>query len=158
MGRLLGVRPGRTTVHAEFDGVRSQQPLEVEVTAGLDVDEIRIAPAPITMLPGETVALDAVGYKGGKSVGIITRLARSPGSRARPQIAQVNGSAVTGVATRPDDGHGPAWQYQQPARPGRRGRFDRRRSGGQIPRWSACAWARAFASEPTWRCCAARST
>ncbi|HYW80484.1 MAG TPA: hypothetical protein VE890_12955, partial [Thermoguttaceae bacterium] len=60
VGRLLGVRPGQTEVSAEFDGVRSETPLAVAVTAGVDVDELRIAPSPVTMLPGEMVALDVV--------------------------------------------------------------------------------------------------
>jgi len=96
-GRLVGVRPGRTVVTAEFEGVRSEKPLEAEVTATLDVDRISIVPAPLTILRGETVPLDVVGYKDGKSVGLITGLGNLVWSSSDPEIARVEGHSVTGV-------------------------------------------------------------
>ena len=100
-GRLVGVRPGRTTISAEFEGVRSKDPLEAEVTATLDVDQIAVVPAKITLLPGETVAMDVVGYKGvgedARSVGIITGLGSIVWRSSDPQVARVEGRYLTGV-------------------------------------------------------------
>ncbi len=101
-GRLVGIRPGQTTVSAEFEGVPSEQPpLQVEVTADVDVDRIAIVPAKMTLLPGETVGLDVVGYQGvgddAKSVGIITGIGDIVFNSSDPQVARVSGAAVTGV-------------------------------------------------------------
>jgi len=50
--------------------------LNVEVTPGVEVDEIAVEPAgPVPLRPGETYALHVIGYKDGKSVGDITSLA-----------------------------------------------------------------------------------
>ena len=72
-GRMVGVSAGRTVVQADFDGVPTEKGLEVTVTATVDVDEIRLTPAPVSILLGETIAMDAVGYKNGKSVGQLIR-------------------------------------------------------------------------------------
>lgn len=125
-GRLVGVRPGRTSVSAEFEGIRSTQPLIAEVTEQLDVDQIRIAPAPITLLPGETVAMDVIGYKNGKSVGVITGLGNILWQSTQPEIARVDGATVTGIAV----GQGAVTAQLggiTSAGPGQRGRLDRRR-------------------------------
>jgi hypothetical protein len=97
-GRLRGLRPGRTAVQAEFDGVSSQQPLEVEVTAEIDVNEVRLVPTPVTMLRGETVSLDAVGYKNEKSVGVINGTGNLAWQSSNSAVAEVNGPTVTGLS------------------------------------------------------------
>jgi len=97
-GRLIGVRPGETTVSAEFDGVSTKQPLQAVVTANVDVDRLAIVPTPITILPGETIPIDVVGYKNGRSVGVLTGLGGVSWQSGNPQIARVDGSSVTGVA------------------------------------------------------------
>lgn len=94
-GHMLGVRPGRTEVVAEFDGVASSQRLAVEVTAEVDVDEIRVQPTPISLLPSESVALDAVGYRNGKSIGRLNRIGGLSWSSDAPDVAQVSGPTVT---------------------------------------------------------------
>ena len=43
---MIGVKPGRTVVHAEFDGVPTEKGLEVTVTEGLELDKIRLRPSP----------------------------------------------------------------------------------------------------------------
>ncbi len=96
-GQLIGLRPGVTTVEATFEGVRSLEPLRVEVTESLDVDELRIAPSSATIMPGETVPLDVVGYKNGRNVGIITGLGNITWQSANPQVARIDGDSVTGV-------------------------------------------------------------
>lgn len=100
-GRLVGIHPGQTTVTAEFEGVRSEEPLQAEVTAALEVDQIGIVPARMTLVPGETVAIDVVGYKvvGGKkrSVGVITGLGSMVFKSSDPKVAHVHGRSVTGV-------------------------------------------------------------
>ncbi len=96
-GLLVGLRPGRTEVHAEFEGVRSMKPLPVEVLAELDVDNIAIVPAPIGLQPGESYPLEVYGSKGGKSVGRITSLAAVTFEASNPAVARVDGPVVTGV-------------------------------------------------------------
>jgi hypothetical protein len=111
-GRLVGVRAGTTAVTAEFEGVKSgevraegpgardQGPgakLQVEVTAQLDVDRIAVVPAKMTLLPGETVPMDLVGYKENRSVGIITGLGSATFNSSNPQVARVDGRSVTAL-------------------------------------------------------------
>jgi len=96
-GRMRGIRPGQTTVSAQFQGVKSQTPLGVEVLGEVDVDEIRLAPAPVIILPGETVGMEAIGYKNGKSVGILNGLPGVVWRSNDPNIAALSGSALTGV-------------------------------------------------------------
>ena len=96
-GRLVAIRPGKTTVEAEFDGVRSQHPLEVIVTDQPDVDEIRVTPSPVTLLPGESLALEAVGYKAGKSVGVLSGAGKLDWKSADKDVARVEGATVTAL-------------------------------------------------------------
>jgi len=97
-GLLVGVRPGQTNVHAAFDGVRSEQPLGTIVTAGLDVDRITLSPSPATILPGQTLTMDAIGHKNGRSVGIIGRMAQMTWQAGDEKVARASGAAVTGLA------------------------------------------------------------
>ena len=71
-GRLVGVRPGATQVHAEFAGLKTEEPLNVEVTAQVDLDQIDVDPTPVTLMPGETGRPRAYGYKSGNSIGVLT--------------------------------------------------------------------------------------
>jgi hypothetical protein len=96
-GRLLGVRPGETVVQAEFDGVRTPQGLQVTVVPGLDVDELRVVPAKARILPGETVALDAIGLKNGKQVGHLTDLGTVVWQSSAAEILRSEGPSVTGL-------------------------------------------------------------
>jgi len=96
-GRLRGVRPGSTDVYAEFEGVRSKQPLSCEVTAEVDIDQLRISPAPVTIRPGETYPLTANGYKNGKTVGILSGLGGMTWQSNNPQYARMDGTTVTGM-------------------------------------------------------------
>ena len=96
-GKLIGVRPGVAIVHAEFDGVSSQQGLKVlvqEVLGELDVDEIRVTPSPVALLVGESIPMEAVGYKDGKSVGLITAMADLAWT-ADGEAITVNGPTLT---------------------------------------------------------------
>jgi len=95
-GRMLGIRPGQTRVEASFDGVRAKNPLGVEVTAGVELDEIRLRPAPLGILPGETIGMEAVGYRGGRSVGVLTSMAGIQWQSDNPSAVAVNGPMVTG--------------------------------------------------------------
>ena len=96
-GRLIGVRPGKTTVQAEYDGVASKKGLDAVVAATLDCDEIRIAPKSATLLPGETIALEAIGYKNNKSVGSITGRSDLAWKSNDEQVVHMDRSAATGV-------------------------------------------------------------
>jgi len=96
-GRMLGLRPGKTTVQAEYAGVAAKRGLGVEVTPAADVDEIRLTPSPASLLPGESITLEAVGYKGGKSVGAITGLAGIGWKSSDEQVVLVAGPVATAV-------------------------------------------------------------
>jgi hypothetical protein len=96
-GRLVGVRPGKTVVEAEFDGVRTPQGLQVTVVADLDADELRVAPAKARILPGESVALDVVGLKHGKQLGHLTDLGTVVWRSSQPETVRSEGPLVTGL-------------------------------------------------------------
>ena len=96
-GRLVGVRPGQTTVQAEFDGVHSQKGLGVTVSGQVEIDQIVLRPSPATILPGETVTLEAIGQKGGKSVGSLAGFGKVVWKSADERIARISGPTVTGA-------------------------------------------------------------
>jgi len=96
-GRMIGVRPGKTTVHAQFDGVATQKGLGVTVTQDVDLDKIRLDPAPVEMLPGETIAMDAEGFKQDKSIGVITGLPGLAWKSDNEEAVGVSGPSVTGL-------------------------------------------------------------
>jgi hypothetical protein len=97
-GRLRGVRPGKTTVNAAFEGQNTKKrPLEVEVVDKVDIDEIRVNPATVMMGQNETVALEAVGYKNGESIGVISGLSNMTWKSSTPEVVQVNGPAITAL-------------------------------------------------------------
>jgi|GEM_PF-6355900 len=95
-GKMRGVRPGKTTVQAEFGGVASTHGLEVEVTASADVQELRLAPSPVALRPGESVRLEAIGYRDGKSLGRITGLEGLSWNSSDEAVVGVNGPVATG--------------------------------------------------------------
>ena len=53
---------------------RLLEEINLKALEALDADEIRLAPSPVKMLPGETLTLEATAYKGGNSAGLITGL------------------------------------------------------------------------------------
>jgi len=95
-GRMIGVRPGQTVVHADFDGVPTKKGLQVTVTEDFDLDTIRLAPAPVSILPGETIAMDAEGFKDDKSIGVITGVGGLEWESDNEEVVGVAGPAVTG--------------------------------------------------------------
>ena len=97
-GTMIGVTPGSTVVEAEFDGVASKGGLQVTVSEGIDIDEIRVTPELVRILPGEAVVLEAIGYKEGKSIGRITDMAGLQWANTNEQVAQLSGSTVSGLA------------------------------------------------------------
>ena len=100
-GKLIGVRPGRTSVTAEFDGVRSKTPLEAVVSAEVNADEIRADPAVVTLLPGETIPIRAIGYKNGKSIGDVSGAGKVVWQSDNERTARVEGEAL--AALRPGE-------------------------------------------------------
>ncbi len=96
-GRMIGVRPGKTVVHADFDGVPTKEGLQVAVTADVDLDKIRLEPAPVDILPGETITMDAEGFKNDKSIGIITGIGDLAWKSDNEAAVGVSGPAVTGL-------------------------------------------------------------
>jgi len=96
-GRILGVRPGRAVIQAEYAGLTTDKGLEVEITAEPEMDQMRLRPAPVSLLPGETAPLEAVGLNGGKSIGVLNRLGGLTWNTDNPQVVGVDGPAVTGL-------------------------------------------------------------
>ena len=97
-GTMIGVTPGSTVVEAEFDGVASKGGLQVTVSEGLDIDEIRITPELVNIMPGEAVVLEAIGYKAGKSIGRITDMAGLKWVSSNEQVTQLSGTTVSALA------------------------------------------------------------
>ncbi len=95
---MIGVAPGATEVEAEFDGVLSKGGLKVTVSDKLDIDEIRITPELVRIMPGEAAVLEAIGLKGGKSIGQITKMPGVHWTSSNPQSVQLSGSTVSGLA------------------------------------------------------------
>ena len=93
-GKFLGLRPGSTKVTAEFQGMASKDPLNVVVTADVEIDKIAVEPAIVPLRPGETYELKAVGYKDGKSAGDITGLGNLTWKSSKPEVARIAGSSV----------------------------------------------------------------
>ena len=97
-GRLVGLRPGQTSVTAEYEGVRSREPLSVLVTANVDVDQLMVEPQAAELLPNEQIGLKVVGYKDGKSVGNIAGLGGITFASSNQQAAYVSGRTLTAMA------------------------------------------------------------
>ncbi len=97
-GNMIGVTPGSTVVEAEFDGVASEGGLQVTVSEGLDIDEIRVTPELVNIMPGEAVVLEAIGYKEGKSIGRITDMVGLTWASSNEPVAQLSGTTISGLA------------------------------------------------------------
>ncbi len=93
-GALVGLRPGSTSVTAEFQGMSSTVPLKVDVSADLEIDKIAIVPGSVPLRPGETYDLKVFGYKDGNSVGDITGLGNLTWKSSKSEVARVAGSSV----------------------------------------------------------------
>jgi hypothetical protein len=93
-GKLTGLRPGKTKVNAEFQGVVSKDPLDVEVLADVDIDKIVIEPGSAVLRPGETYDLHAIGYKNGQSIGDITGLGSLTWKSSNTDVARIGGNSV----------------------------------------------------------------
>jgi hypothetical protein len=93
-GQFIGLRPGSTQVTAEFQGMASAVPLQVDVTADAEIDRIAIEPSTIPLRPRETYELKAIGYKDGKPVGDITGLGNLTWKSSQPEVARVSGSSL----------------------------------------------------------------
>ena len=95
-GHLIGVQPGQTSVAAEFDGVHTKKSLDVTVTKDIGAQEICIVPAPITLLRNETIRLEVIGKKAGRSIGNITGIGNVTWRSEKNDIARVEGHSLTG--------------------------------------------------------------
>ncbi|MFH1267331.1 MAG: hypothetical protein ABIK89_16530, partial [Planctomycetota bacterium] len=98
-GRMIGVRAGGTVVHAEFDGVATDRGkgLQVAVTENVDLDKIRLKPSPVSILPGETIGMDAEGFNSDKSIGVITGLGGLAWASDDEEVVGTSGPSVTGL-------------------------------------------------------------
>jgi len=96
-GRMVGVRPGQSVVHADFDGVPTEEGLQVTVTKDVDLDRLRLKPAPVSILPGETISMEAEGFKNDKSIGLLTGIGGLAWKSDNDQVVGVAGPSVTGL-------------------------------------------------------------
>lgn len=71
-GRIMAVSPGSAVVQARYNGALTTGGLAINVSAELDIDELRITPAELQLVAGESTTLRAFGFKAGKNVGDIT--------------------------------------------------------------------------------------
>ena len=85
-GKLIGLRPGKTQVNAEFQGVVSKVPLDVEVLADVDIDSIAIEPgSPPLCGPASPTTCTPSATKNGQSVGDITGLGNLTWKSSQPE-------------------------------------------------------------------------
>lgn len=96
-GRLVGVNPGEATVQATYGGVRTTQGLRVQVTAGLEIDEIRIEPGELHLVLGESVSVRATGFKSGQSVGDVSPRGDLVWKSKDDKTVQADGSQLTAL-------------------------------------------------------------
>ncbi|MDZ7617316.1 MAG: hypothetical protein U1E05_09940, partial [Patescibacteria group bacterium] len=95
-GKLVGVRPGATTVSATFQGVSAEQGLQATVTAEANPDSLRLRPSPATIMPGETISMEVEGFRQKRSIGLLTGLGPITWQTANPEIAALSGPALSG--------------------------------------------------------------
>jgi len=96
-GRMLvGLRPGQTTVQADYMGLSTQRGLQATVTAEANPDAVRVRPSPATITLGETIPLEVEGLIGGKSIGLLTGLGGSTWQSGNAEVAETRGPTLTG--------------------------------------------------------------
>ena len=96
-GLPVGVRPGSAVVRAEYGGTKSEDGLDVNVTADLDVDAIRLQPTAVALGVNESTRLEAIGFKAGRRVGIITNSGQIEWRSSKESVAVTDGPTVTGL-------------------------------------------------------------
>ena len=98
-GRLTAEQPGKATVRAEFNGVRSAEGLSVEVIPQSDVQTLRIEPTNFVLKPDETTRLRVLGFAGSgeqqQSVGEITARPDLQWTSDQPSVVQAEGPVLT---------------------------------------------------------------
>ena len=77
--------------------MRSKTPLEAVVSAGVEADEIRAVPAAMTLLPGETMPIHAIGYKNGKSIGDVSGAGKVAWQSDNKRTVRIEGEAITAL-------------------------------------------------------------
>jgi hypothetical protein len=95
-GMLVGLRPGKTDVSAEFDGVKTTTSLAAVVTADVQADKIVAEPEEVKMLRKEMYPMRAVGYNKGKSIGILNDLPGVSWQSSAP-VVKMDGSAANAI-------------------------------------------------------------
>ena len=84
-GHFTAEQPGKASAWAEFNGVRSAQAIEFEVVPESKPQSLRIEPDKLTLKPGDTTRLRALGFVGAgdqeRTVGDLTERPSWSGSR-----------------------------------------------------------------------------
>ncbi len=97
-GRVVGIQPGQATIRAEYLGVKSENALHLQVVAELDVDAIQLTPSSLTLGVHETATIDAVGFKNGQRVGVVTDHPSLQWMSSNSGVVLATGSVLAGVA------------------------------------------------------------
>ena len=97
-GTLIGLKPGKVDIHAEFEGVSTKTPLHAEVTATLQADQLQVRPASeVKVTPGESIPVEAEAFWKGNSRGVINALSGLSWKSSDEKVARASGGTVTGV-------------------------------------------------------------
>ncbi|PHS03379.1 MAG: hypothetical protein COA78_17920 [Blastopirellula sp.] len=97
-GQIEALRPGNSTVLAEFRGVRTEEGLQCEVTSDVKIAELEISPANLEFAVGEAANLRVIGYSGeGQqrvSVGDVSSLPGFSWESQSPDTVSIAGGSV----------------------------------------------------------------
>ena len=98
-GAIEALAVGTATYTAEYMGVESDERLKVNVVAEVDIDSMKLIPnKDIRLLTnnGESATFEAEGFKGGKSVGLLTSFAGMTWDSSNPTVASMQANKAIG--------------------------------------------------------------
>lgn len=104
-GIIQALQAGTVNVTAMYGGVKSAEPLTLNITPNVDIDRLTVNAkgmvpdsSKVVLMPGENFGLEVRGYKGETSVGILNNVPGVSWSGSNPSIAAVSGPSIAGIA------------------------------------------------------------
>jgi hypothetical protein len=101
-GRLSAQQPGKATLQAEYNGVKSSQGLAIEVVKDAELTALEIVPSSVEVRLHGTAKLRVNAYRGSgrdrKLLGDITDRPDLDWKSDAPDVVQVEGPSVTGLS------------------------------------------------------------